>query len=142
MCEPATELAVRPLQGTLRVDIEQTGDIDCNKEQIAYFVCYRLFVPFRRVDLCFELLDLFGELIKALLDIGPVKVDPCGARRYLKCFQDCGHCLRDAVEHRGLFLLLSSGLLLSSLYCLPVLQHLRRGVCLLIAEYMRMAANH
>src|SRR3989304_5700232 len=135
MSEPRDEPADRLAQGILRIDLDKTPDINEGEQEVSKFI---LHAP---VVLCLEcllkFLHLLDHLGEDLICVLPIKTDPCRPRLQLMCPQE-GRQVRGDPFEDGLPLFP----LLYLFYRLPLSLDLVCVLCLLIAEYMRMATDH
>src|SRR6266404_102942 len=140
--EPSPEFSIRGLQCAFGIDAQQASDIHRDKKQVTNFARDLLMVRLLASD-CF--LQLFHFLIKFLEHRGnvrPVEVDSRDLGRHLKGFHNGRQPGRNAVEHRAVVVLLSFFLKLRLFNRFPVAQHFIGSLRCVLAEDMRMPADH
>src|SRR6266852_5822331 len=124
-----------------RVEPKETGKIDDDEQEVAYFFLATLAV--RLVEGHAQLGGLLAQLGEDAFDGLPVKAYLSGAPGQLVCLHERGEASGDAIEDRGNQLHWRGGfLLLFRLQLRPVFQDLFGSVGFDRAENVRVPANH
>ncbi len=124
-----------------RIEPKETGKIDDDEQEVAYFFLATLAVRF--VEGHAQLGDLLAQLGEDAFDGFPIKAHLSGAPGQLVCLHERGEASGDAIEDRGNQLHWRGGfLLLFRLQLRPVFQDLFGSVGFDRAENVRVPANH
>lgn len=96
--ESPRELGACFLQGDFRINVEETGEIDGDEEDVAKFALDTGGDFFGVGEDCAKFVGFFVEFVEDAVDGIPVEADAGGLAGELEGFEQRGEGVRDAVE--------------------------------------------